>query len=72
MHIIANNNNDRIPSEKAIRNNLIKSVLDGYACNNIERLLFPLPMKYEGLGINTTTRCYTKNTHVFLSKILRH
>ena len=44
--------------ENAIRNNLIKAILNGYIVNDLERLLLTLPVKYGGLGIfDPTNRC---------------
>ena len=37
--------------EKNIRNSFIKSLFDGYECNDMERELFELPAKYGRLGI---------------------
>ena len=35
-----------------------KAILNGYECNDLERKLFTLPVKYGGLGIyDPTERC---------------
>eukprot|EP00794_Sanderia_malayensis_P005783 gene5783-6483_t len=50
--------NDLQPLKNAIRNHFIKALLNGYVCNDRERKLFALPVKYGGLAIfNPCERC---------------
>ena len=43
------------PVEDVIRHKFIPTLCDNRACNNDERLLFALPVRYGGLGITDTT-----------------
>ena len=49
--------------EKSIRNYVIKSLFTGYECNDMERELFGLPAKYEGLCILNPSKIYDRECH---------
>ena len=51
MRTIPNIENLFVPLENAIRNFLLPALLNGYVCNDVERKLFSLPVKFGGLGI---------------------
>ena len=49
--------------ENSIRNCFIKSLFNGYECNNLERELFELPANYGGLGIINPSKISDREYH---------
>ena len=49
--------------EKSIRNYFIKSLFNGYECDDIERELFELPTKYGGLSIINASKISDRQHH---------
>jgi len=55
MRTIPNIKEDLIPLEDVIRNTFIKTIFNGYECDDTYRTLLSLPPKYGGLGITNVT-----------------